>query len=166
MSNIIEVPMETTVQPARSSGYVAALVLLTLVGGGAGAGLAKYVSDQTEELVLDRLRQQQTFTETLPYPPSTRLQTLQPLVTNLASPKEAWIRLQASVLLEDDSEGDVAVMKKKVEDDFLAYLRTLTLTHLEGGIGLQHLKEDLAERARTRTKGQIHEVILESVVIQ
>ena len=166
MSNIIEVPIETAGQPAKSSGFMAALILLTLVGGGAGAGLAKYVADYTEEEVHGRLRQQQSFTETLPFSPSTRLQTLEPLVTNLSAPKEAWIRLQASVLLEDDVDGDVVVMKKKVEDDFLTYLRTLTLSHLEGGIGLQHLKEDLTERARTRTKGQIHEVILESVVIQ
>jgi len=166
MANIIEVPMETASQPSRNSGFLAALILLTMVGGGAGAGLAKYVFDNTEDEVLDRLRQQQNLTETLPFPPSTRLQTLEPLVTNLASPKEAWIRLQASVLLEDETDGDVAVMRKKVEDDFLAYLRTLTLAHLEGGIGLQHLKEDLTERARTRTKGLIHEVILESVVVQ
>lgn len=70
------------------------------------------------------------------------------------------------MLLEDDMDGEIAVMKKKVEGDFLSYLRTLTLSHLEGGVGLQHLKEDLTERARTRSAGQIHEVILESVVIQ
>ncbi len=54
-------------------------------------------------------------------------------MTNLASPQDAWIRLQASILLEDDPDGDVGVLKKKVEDDFLGYMRTLTLSHLEGG---------------------------------
>ncbi|MHA7772948.1 flagellar basal body-associated FliL family protein [Roseibium sp. M-1] len=166
MTTIIEVPFEGAPQQSRSSGFVAALVLLTLIGTGAGAGLAKYVADYTEEEVHGRLRQQQNFTETLPFSPSTRLQTLEPLVTNMAAPKETWIRLQASILLEEDPDGDVGVLKKKVEDDFLGYMRTLTLSHLEGGIGLQHLREDLTERARTRTKGQISEVILESVVIQ
>ncbi len=166
MPNIIEVPFEGARENQRSSGFVAALVLLTLIGSGAGAGLAKYVADYTEEEVHGRLRQQQSFTETLPFSPSTRLQTLEPLVTNLASPQDAWIRLQASILLEDDPDGDVGVLKKKVEDDFLGYMRTLTLSHLEGGIGLQHLREDLTERAQTRTKGQVNEVILESVVIQ
>jgi flagellar FliL protein len=166
MSNIIEVPIETTRQSSRGGGFLAALVLLTLIGSGAGAGLAKYIVDQTEQEVRGRLRQQQSFSETLPFSASTRLQTLKPLVTNLASPGDAWIRLQASVLLENDVDGEIAVMKKKVEGDFLSYLRTLTLSHLEGGVGLQHLKEDLTERARTRSGGQIHEVILESVVIQ
>jgi len=166
MSNLLEAPVDTARQSSPASGFFTALVLLTLIGAGAGAGLAKYVSDLTEQEVHGRIRQQQSFTETLPFAPSTRLQSLKPLVTNLAAPKEAWIRLQASVLLDKDTNGDVSVLRKKVEDDFLSYLRTLTLSHLEGGIGLQHLREDLTERARTRSKGQIHEVILESVVVQ
>lgn len=166
MPNTIEVPFESAQQQNRGSGFVAALVLLTLVGAGAGAGLAKYVADYTEDEVHGRLRQLQSFTDTLPFSPSTRLQTLKPLVTNLATPKEAWIRLQASILLEEDPDDDVGVLKKKVEEDFLGYMRTLTLSHLEGGIGLQHLREDLVERARTRTGGKVSEVILESVVVQ
>jgi len=166
MSNFLEAPVDSAPAQSRNSGFLAALVLLTLIAGGAGAGLAKYVSDYTEQEVHGRLREQQTYTETLPFSVSTRLQKLDPLVTNLASPKEAWIRVQASILLEEETDGDVSLLRKKVEDDFLGYLRTVTLAHLEGGIGLQHLKEDLTERAKTRSRGQIHEVILESVVIQ
>lgn len=166
MPNLIEAHPGAVREPARGSGFLPALVLLTLVGGATGAGLATWVADQTEQEVHGRLRHQQSFEQTLPFSSSTRLRTLDPLVTNLAAPKNAWIRLQASVLLEEGADGDLAVMKKKVEDDFLSYLRTLTLPHLEGGVGLQHLKEDLTERARTRTAGQIHEVVLESVVIQ
>jgi flagellar FliL protein len=166
MSNLLEAPLDGVSQPARNGGFVAALILLTLIGGGAGAGLAAYVSDYTEQEVHGRLRQQQSFADTLPFAASTRLQKLDPLVTNLASPKEAWIRVKASILLVDEEDRDVGVLRKKVEDDFLSYMRTLTLSHLEGGVGLQHLREDLTERAKTRTKGQVSEVILESVVIQ
>ena len=166
MSNLIEVPMDGASPATRSNGFVAGLILLTLIGCGAGAGLAVYVSDFTEQEVHGRIRQQQSFAETLPFAPSTRLQKLEPLVTNLASPKEAWIRVQASILLENETDKDVGVVRKKIEDDFLSYMRTLTLGHLEGGVGLQHLREDLTERARTRTRGQVQEVILESVVIQ
>ncbi|MEP3047900.1 MAG: flagellar basal body-associated FliL family protein [Roseibium sp.] len=148
------------------SGLFAAFIVLGMIGAGAGAGLAKFVSDYTEQEVHGRIRHQQTFAETLPFSPSTRLQRLKPLVTNLTSPAGAWIRLQAAVLLEDDANTEVAILRKKVEDDFLGYLRTLNLSNLEGSIGLQHLREDLTERAKTRTKGQVHEVILESVVIQ
>lgn len=148
------------------SGLLAAFIVLGMIGAGAGAGLAKYVSDYTEQEVHGRIRHQQDFAETLPFPPSTRLQSLKPLVTNLTSPKGAWIRLKAAILLEDDANGEVAILRKKVEDDFLSYLRTLSLSHLEGSIGLQHLREDLTERAKIRTKGLVHEVILESVVIQ
>jgi hypothetical protein len=44
----------------------------------------------------------------------------------------------------------MSVLRKRIEDDFLSLLRTLTLAHLEGGLGLQHLREDLNERAKVR----------------
>lgn len=166
MPRLIQAPIGGADGQSGKSSFLAALFLLTLVGGGAGAIFAKYVVDYTEQEVQGRLRQQQTYSETLPFTLSTRLQKLDPLVTNLASPKDAWIRVHASVLLEEETEGEIGLLRKKVEDDFLGYLRTLTLAHLEGGAGLQHLKEDLTERAKTRSKGLIHEVILESVVIQ
>jgi len=166
MANIIAAPGGGTPPASQKSGFLAALVLLTLIAGGAGAGLAAYVYNYSEDEVRGRIRFQQTFAETLPFSTSVRIQQLEPIVTNLAAPKDAWIRLQASVLLEKDAQVDIGVLRKKVEDDFLAYMRTVTLSHLEGGSGLQHLREDLTERARTRTKGQIQEVMLESVVIQ
>ncbi|PVB62681.1 flagellar basal body-associated FliL family protein [Labrenzia sp. 011] len=166
MPNLIEAPIDGAGSQTRKSSFLGALLLLTLVGGGSGAVFAKYIVDYTEQEVQGRMREQQSYSETLPFSISTRVQKLDPLVTNLASPKDSWIRVQASVLLEEETEGEVGLLRKKVEDDFLGYLRTLTLAHLEGAAGLQHLKEDLTERAKTRSKGLIHEVILESVVIQ
>ncbi|POF30149.1 flagellar basal body-associated FliL family protein [Roseibium marinum] len=166
MPKLIQAPFGGAGEQSGKSSFLAALLLLTLVGGGGGAVFAKYLVDYTEQEVQGRQRQQQSYSETLPFSVSTRLQKLDPLVTNLASPKDSWIRVHASILLEEETEGEVGLLRKKVEDDFLGYLRTLTLGHLEGGAGLQHLKEDLTERAKTRSKGQIHEVILESVVIQ
>ncbi|WP_420415009.1 flagellar basal body-associated FliL family protein [Roseibium sp.] len=165
MTNSV-VPYSFAETESGRSSFFAALILIGLVGAGAGAGLAKFVSDMTETAVHGRIREAQAFSQTLPFAPSTRLQRLEPLVTNLAVPNKAWIRLQASLLLEDDPDGDVAVLRKRIEDDFMSYLRTLTMAHLEGSVGLQHLREDLNERAKVRSKGQVREVILESVVIQ
>lgn len=166
MSKFARAPLGSSQQTQRSTGFFAALLILTLVGAGAGSGLAAYVFDYTEGEVHGRIRQQKSFNDTLPYSPSTRVQKLDPLVTNLAAPKDAWIRIQASILLEQDADLESSILRKKVEDDFLSYMRTLKLSHLEGGVGLQHLKEDLTERAKTRTNGQIQEIMLESVVIQ
>ncbi|GAA0771088.1 flagellar basal body-associated FliL family protein [Roseibium denhamense] len=166
MSNIVEVHTRESAPPTRNNGFFGALLLIGLIGAGTGAGLAKYIMDFTEAEMHGRLRQQQEFTNTLPFAPSTRLQSLEPIVTNLSSPKETWIRVQASILFDTEVDEGTAVLKKKIEDDFMSYMRTLTLAHLEGGIGLQHLREDLTERAKTRTNGKVHEVILESVVIQ
>ncbi|TYC58639.1 flagellar basal body-associated FliL family protein [Rhodobacterales bacterium] len=165
MANIVRVPAGGG-QTSRGSGFLTALVVLTLIGAGAGAALAAYVYDYTEGEVHGRLREQKSYSDTLSFTPSTRVQKLDPLVTNLASPKDAWIRIQASILLDQEANLESNIVRKKIEDDFLAYMRTLTLSHLEGGIGLQHLREDLTERAKTRTKGQVQEIMLESVVIQ
>ncbi len=165
MSNSL-VPFEGPETGDAKSNFMAALILISLIGAGAGAGLAKIVSDMTETAVHGRIRDAQTFSQTLPFSPSTRLQRLEPLVTNLATPPSTWIRVQATLLLEDEPETDVSVLRKRIEDDFLSFLRTLTLAHLEGGVGLQHLREDLNERAKVRSKGKVREVILESVVIQ
>ncbi|MBN9670734.1 flagellar basal body-associated FliL family protein [Roseibium aggregatum] len=166
MANIIVAPGGGSRSSSDNGGFLAAVVLLTLIAGAAGAGLAAFVYQYSEDEVRGRMRFQQTFAETLPFSTSARVQQLEPIVTNLAAPKDAWIRLQASVLLDKDAKVDIGIIRKKVEDDFLAYMRTVTLSHLEGGSGLQHLREDLTERARTRTKGQVQEVMLESVVIQ
>ena len=100
------------------------------------------------------------------YTAHARLRSLKPLVTNLAAPQEAWIRLQASLVLAEENLEDVDVMSSHIEEDMLAYLRTLTIAQIEGAVGLQHLREDLNERVRMRSKGAVREVILESLVIQ
>ncbi|MTI45922.1 flagellar basal body-associated FliL family protein [Roseibium hamelinense] len=102
----------------------------------------------------------------LNYEDNARLRKLDPLVTNLAAPTDAWVRVKASIVLSDEFTDDVAVLTGHIEEDMLAYLRTLTISHLEGAVGLQHLREDLNERAKVRSNGQVHEVILESLVIQ
>ncbi len=40
------------------------------------------------------------------------------------------------------------------------------MAQVEGASGLQHLREDLNERAVLRSKGAIRELIVESLVVQ
>ncbi|MEH0071235.1 flagellar basal body-associated FliL family protein [Pannonibacter sp. Pt2-lr] len=87
-------------------------------------------------------------------------------MTNLAAPREAWVRLQASVVIDQEGIDDVIVLLGYIEEDVLAYMRTVTLAQIEGAAGLQHLREDLNERARARSGGKVRELILESLVVQ
>ena len=50
--------------------------------------------------------------------------------------------------------------------DFTAFLNTLELRDIEGPDGLRRLQEELNERAHIRSEGLVHELIVESMVVQ
>ena len=54
----------------------------------------------------------------------------------------------------------------KIGDDILAYLRTVSLKQIEGPIGLENLRQDLNERAATRTGGKTREFMIRTLVVQ
>ena len=54
----------------------------------------------------------------------------------------------------------------EIGDDILAYLRTVTLKQLEGPVGLQSIREDLNERAATRSDGKVREFVIRTLVVQ
>lgn len=97
--------------------------------------------------------------------PSAKLITLVPVVTNLAEPKDAWIRVEASMLVEGEVIG-MDILAARLAEDFVAYLRTVTLSQFEGASGFQNLRDDLVDRAAIRDKERIKDVIIHSVVIE
>jgi flagellar FliL protein len=101
----------------------------------------------------------------LRYSEKATLHQLSPIVTNLASPEKAWIRLEASVVVE--GEGiDVKALSATITEDTVAYLRTLSLPLIEGASGYLHLREDLNERVRVRTAGKIREMIVHTLIVE
>jgi flagellar FliL protein len=89
-----------------------------------------------------------------------------PIVTNLGSPQEIWIRLEASIVFDAKALPRPDVMAEEIAGDELAYLRTLTLSQLEGPIGLQNIRQDLNERAAIRSGGKVSELIIRTLVVQ
>lgn len=169
MANLLAAPARKArpkVEPDRSSFWLGFLVL-TSIAVGTGAFVAFQTAEMTRQSISDDQRPDRSaLAFDLGYNANVRLRTLNPMVANLAAPSDAWIRVQASLVLADNVTGDLGVLTSHIEEDILAYLRTLTIGHIEGAVGLQHLREDLNERAKTRSSGQVHEVILESLVIQ
>ncbi|MEP0232015.1 flagellar basal body-associated FliL family protein [Roseibium sp.] len=151
---------------ARASFWIG-FVVLTMISAGTGAMLAAHLVDFTRTSVQQEfLNLEDDAAGVSLNVQNARLRTLNPLVTNLAAPRDAWIRLQASVVLSEQPIDDIGILTGHIEEDMLAYLRTLTISHIEGAVGLQHLREDLNERAVARSKGAVREIILESLVIQ
>ncbi len=97
--------------------------------------------------------------------PST-IYDLPPIVTNLGAPQDTWIRLEASIVFDPKILPHPEAVAGKIGDDILAYLRTVTLKQLEGPIGLQAIREDLNERAATRSEGKVRELVLRTLVVQ
>lgn len=90
-----------------------------------------------------------------------------PIITNLADSTATWIRLDVAYLLRGPiSPHDTNILSIQLNEDTLAFLRTLHLRQLEGSTGLFHLKEDLTDRARTRSDGRVQNVLIRSMVVQ
>lgn len=88
---------------------------------------------------------------------------LAPITTNLASPSDVWIRLEASVLYDAPQPPE---MTEQIHQDLLAFVRTLKLHQIEGASGYQHLKADLDERAALRSGGHVKQVLVRTMLLE
>ena len=103
---------------------------------------------------------------TLKYSSDTVVKPLEAVVTNLASPSDTWVRLEASMVFKNGALDNPDVTGATIRQDILAYLRTVNIGQLEGPSALQHLIEDLDERAAVRTNGRVSELVIQSLVLQ
>jgi flagellar FliL protein len=100
-----------------------------------------------------------------PAQPST-IVDLPPIVTNLGAPQDTWVRLEGSIIFDPKTLPHPEAVAGQIGDDVLAYLRTLSLHQLEGPIGLENIRQDLNERAATRSAGKVHAFVIRTLVVQ
>lgn len=91
---------------------------------------------------------------------------LPPVVTNLAAPSNVWVRVEGTLLFRGKTLPDGKALAAKISGDLLAYMRTQTLTEIQGAAGLQHLRQDLTDRVVTRSEGRVKKFIIRSLVVQ
>ena len=91
---------------------------------------------------------------------------LPPIVTNLGAPQDTWVRLEGSIIFDPKTLSHPEAMAAQIGDDVLAYLRTVSLQQLEGPIGLQNIRQDLNERAATRSGGKVRGFVIRTLVVQ
>jgi flagellar FliL protein len=144
---------------------IAAIVVLTLIAIGAGAltGLHLLV---TVERVVDARKSAAPPPAASGYAGSARLHRLSPIVTNLAAPANNWARIEASIVTDSLGEEEAGILAAHISEDIVAYLRSASAAQFEGVRGLQHLRDDLTERANVRSSGKVRELIIETLVIQ
>jgi flagellar FliL protein len=91
---------------------------------------------------------------------------LSPIVTNLGAPQDTWVRLESSIVFDPKTLLHPEAVASQIGDDILAYLRTVSLHQLEGPIGLENIRQDLNERAATRSGGKVHALVIKTLVVQ
>jgi flagellar protein FliL len=97
---------------------------------------------------------------------SAKMVDLPPIVTNLGAPQETWIRLEASLLIDPKAAPQSEAMSAEIAGDILAFLRTTSLSQIQGPAGLQNLRDDLNERASIRSGGNVKELVIRTLVVQ
>jgi len=160
---------EGTERPGKGRKLVplVALVGLTLLAGGAGAGLGLHLVSSVEKTVEEKAKlKPEPTAPPLQYEGKFVLQPLEPIITNLAAPAETWIRLETSIVFNPESVPEPKVITAEIQQDVLAYIRTLSVGQLQGPSALQHLRDDLNERVAIRSEGRVSELIVETMVIQ
>ena len=91
---------------------------------------------------------------------------LPPVITNLADSNNAWVRLQTVIVCDRKDVSKPKMLVATIAEDILAYMKTVTLAQIGGASGLEHLREDLNERASIRSNGRVRELIIETLVVQ
>nr|WP_274709360.1 flagellar basal body-associated FliL family protein [Nitratireductor luteus] len=96
-----------------------------------------------------------------PLPPV--IHALDPITTNLADPSEIWVRMEVALVFSAQPDPALA---EAIHQDLFAFMRTVKLRQIESASGFQHLKEDLLERARIRSDGQVENVLFRTFLFE
>ena len=147
-------------------GALVPVIVLTLAAAGGGALVGRQIVSATRAAEDKALANPDAKAAAAPAEPARALKELTPVVTNLASPDGAWIRLQTALVFDKTDAPAMDLLAPKVGEDVLAFVRTLTLEQIQGASGLEALRDDLNERARLRSDGKVRELLIETLVVR
>ncbi|WP_454916023.1 flagellar basal body-associated FliL family protein [Xanthobacter sediminis] len=149
-------------------GLLIAVAVLTLIALGMGAGIGYLLGNSVEAAVSARMAADPADKALPPlrYTGDLTIKELKPLVVNLAAPSSTFVRIEAALVFKNGALANPDVTAAEVREDIMAYVRSLSLSQLEGPSALQHLREDLNDRANTRSQGKITELVLGTMVVQ
>jgi flagellar FliL protein len=162
-----------SVAPKSSSpmAFIAVMVVLTGIAVGFGGLLGLQLVGRMEKAGEGEARPQQAPPPSAGtsskdrYAGNVSLRTLAPIVTNLANPDKTWIRIEA-LLVMDEQTPDAGTLTAQIVEDIVAFLRTVSLSQIQGASGFQHLREDLNDRVRVRSGGKVRDLVVQSMIIE
>jgi flagellar FliL protein len=155
-----KLPAATGTEKAGIGGLVLPLLLVSVVGAGAGALFAMALAPKPAETpghtASKPVDEEKPALQVLPVPK---------IITNLAGPARTFIRLESAIAVDADTPSPEA-LAAKISEDFLSYLRTTTLAQIEGPSGFQYLREELLDRAALRSKGKVRDVMIQTFAVE
>lgn len=162
---------KSTKSEGKGGGGFIGFVVVTVLALACGAGFGFFLDGQLkagaavsiEQKVQAPVQPQTAAPATTS--PNARLVAMAPIVANLADPSDVWMRIEASILVDDVQSGSDALAAQLAED-ILAYLKTTTLAQFEGPSGFQNLREDFRDRATIRDPERIKDVIIHGVIVE
>jgi flagellar protein FliL len=156
-------------KPPSPFAFLAAMLVLTGLGVGFGGLMGLQLLGKMESAppgkAETRSAPAQVPTKSR-YAANVGLRLLPPIITNLASPERTWVRLEASLVMEGEHASDSGALAAQIAEDIIAFLRTLSLTQIQGASGFQHLREDLNDRARVRSGGRVRDLVIQSMIVE
>ena len=153
-------PSGAAVRESRKGSLIEwAIVVCLAAGAGAGAEALRPAPPAPDKPM------QESMASAPPAQAST-IVDLPPIVTNLGTPQDTWVRLEGSIIFDPKTLPHPEAVAGQIGDDVLAYLRTVSLHQLEGPIGLENIRQDLNERAATRSGGKVHAFVIRTLVVQ
>jgi flagellar FliL protein len=94
------------------------------------------------------------------------IRQLAPIVTNLATPKDVWMRIEVSIVIKPEAQAEQDLIAVRSSDQILALLRTIHLTQIEGPSGFLHFREDINDLVRESSEHKVAQVLISSMVVE
>ncbi|MEQ1524541.1 MAG: flagellar basal body-associated FliL family protein [Aestuariivirga sp.] len=94
------------------------------------------------------------------------IRQLAPIVTNLASPKDVWMRIEVSIVIKPEAKSEQDLIVVRSSDEILALLRTVDLAQIEGPSGFLHFREDINDLVRESSEHKVAQVLINSMVVE
>jgi flagellar protein FliL len=147
------------------------VVLISLIAGGGGfafgslMGLTKPEAPQAKSEHDAAPEGEAATTETKPEEGAI-VRRLTPIVTNLLAPKEAWIRLEAAIVMKPEATSEQDLIAVESSDKIMGFLRSVSLAQIDGPSGLLRLRDDLNDLLAGDAHSHVSSVLITSMVVE
>ena len=157
---------------ASAMALVIPMLLLSLIAGGGGYIVATVLSSSPAsapsggETEQPQAAEAQVEASQEPAENASIIRQLSPIITNLASPKDTWMRIEVSIVINPEARAEQDLIAVKSSDQIMAFLRTVDLAQVEGPSGYLHFREDINDLVRESSDNKVAQVLISSMVVE